>query len=238
MSGTGGVASLKRAAALCAIQFVESGMVIGLGGGSTAAEAIAALAEGLRSGRFHDVVGVPCSKRGAAQATSLGIPLTDLRSGQMLDLTIDGADEIAPSLDLIKGGGGALLREKIIAQASRRLVIVADSSKLSPALGTNHALPVEVLPFGWLNQRGFLESLGCQARLRRDNRGRPFLTDQRNFVLDCHFGPIASPYDLACRLEHRAGVIEHGLFLGMATDLVVAGPDGVRHRRLESARSQ
>jgi ribose 5-phosphate isomerase A len=145
-----------------------------------------------------------------------------------IDLTIDGADEVDPALNLIKGGGGALLREKIVAQASRRVVIVVDESKLSAALGTNHSLPVEVARFGWESQQRFLESLGGKPTVRTAASGQPFETDQGNWILDCAFGPIADPEDLAAQLAARAGIVEHGLFCGIASEVIVAGENGVR----------
>jgi len=144
-------------------------------------------------------------------------------------LTIDGADEVDPNLDLIKGGGGALLREKIVAQASRREIIVVDESKLSPALGTRWAVPVEVVPFGWRTQALYLESLGADVNLRQDRNRKTFTTDQGNLILDCQFGPLSQPADLAAKLNSRTGIVEHGLFLDLATDLIVAGAEGVRH---------
>ena len=153
-----------------------------------------------------------------------------LRSARtMVDLTIDGADEVDPALDVIKGGGGALLREKIVAQATHREIIVVDESKLSPALGTRWSVPVEVVSFGWPVQVAFLGSLGGKATLRRLEDGTPFVTDQGNYILDCEFGPLADPVPLGDRLDARAGIVEHGLFLGLVSDVIVAGPDGVRH---------
>ena len=146
-----------------------------------------------------------------------------------MDLTIDGADEVDPELNLIKGGGGVLLHEKLVAQASLREVIVVDESKLSPALGTHWALPVEVIPFGWHAQKRFLESLGARITVRQQHDGTPFRTDQGNLVLDCAFGPIPQPLELAATLDARTGIVEHGLFLGLATEVIVAGVDGVRH---------
>ena len=220
----------KRLAAERAVELVTPGMVIGLGGGTTALVALELLAQRLRDGRLHDVLGVPCAEVVADEARQLGIPLTSLEQHPVLDVTIDGADEVDPELRLIKGGGGALLREKIVAQASRREVIVVDASKLSPRLGTRHTLPVEVAAFGWTAQRAFLDGLGARVELRREQDGRPFHTDQGNLLLDCAFGPIEGPDELASLLAARAGIVEHGLFVGLATDLIVGGPNGVDHR--------
>ncbi|RYZ41016.1 MAG: ribose-5-phosphate isomerase RpiA [Myxococcaceae bacterium] len=222
--------SFKRAAAERAVDFIQSGMVVGLGSGSTAAFAVRRLGALLAAGTLKDVVGVPTSRATEALAASLGVPLTTLDVHPVVDLTIDGADEVAPDLSLIKGGGGALLREKVVAQASRREIIVVDAPKLSPRLGTKWPVPVEVLPFGWRSQSLFLESLGARVTVRLALDGKPYQTDQGNVVLDCDFGPINDVAALASRLESRAGVMEHGLFLNLATDLVVAGPDGITHR--------
>ena len=220
---------LKQQAAWHAVQFVDSGMVVGLGAGSTAAAAMRRIGELLRDGTLENILGVPCSTRVEREARGFGIPLTTLEEHPLLDLTIDGADEVDANLDLIKGGGGALLREKIVAQASRREIIVVDQSKLSPALGTNWAVPVEVIPFGWRSQIAFLQSLGARADLRTNSEGKPLKTDQGNSILDCDFGPISEPRRLAAELSWRAGVVEHGLFLGLATDVIIASDDGITH---------
>ncbi|RKG76242.1 ribose-5-phosphate isomerase RpiA [Corallococcus terminator] len=222
--------SFKRAAAERAVDFIQSGMVVGLGTGSTAAFAVRRLGALLTAGTLKDVVGVPTSRATEALAASLGVPLTTLEVHPVVDLTIDGADEVAPDLSLIKGGGGALLREKVVAQASRREIIVVDAAKLSPRLGTKWPVPVEVLAFGWRSQSLFLESLGARVTVRLALDGKPFQTDQGNVVLDCDFGPINDVAGLAARLESRAGVMAHGLFLNLTTDLLVAGPDGITHR--------
>jgi len=219
----------KRQAAERAAAWIESGMVVGLGTGSTAIFAVRRLAEMLREGRLTGVVGVPTSMQTEEEARRLGIPLTNLESRPAIDLTIDGADEVAPNLDLIKGGGGALLREKIAAQASHREIIVVDESKLSPALGSSFALPVEVVPWGWRSQAEFLQTLGAAVSLRPGDGDQPFVTDQGNFILDCHFGPLSDPAPMAARIQERAGIVEHGLFLGLATDLVIAGRRGIGH---------
>ena len=224
----GEVSRLKQRAAEAAVEFVESGMVVGLGHGSTAVFAVRRIDQLLREGQLQNILGVACSGDVEQQARQLGIPLTTLDRHPIVDLTIDGADEVDPHLDLIKGGGGALLREKIVAQASRREIIVVDESKLSPALGTRWPVPVEVIPFGWPVQAAYLESLGARAILRQEGDGTPFKTDQGNLILDCHFGPIEDPTALAALLNERAGILEHGLFLGLATDVIVAGPRGVR----------
>ena len=223
------ISQLKQQAAERAVEFVESGMVVGLGHGSTAIFAVRRIAQLLREGQLRDILGVPCSRQVEAEARRLGIPLTTLDEHPVVDLTIDGADEVDPDLNLIKGGGGALLHEKIVAQASRREIIVVDQAKLSPALGTLWPVPVEVVPFGYRSQAAYLESLGAKITLRQSNDGAPFETDQGNLILDCRFGPIPDPARLAVRLNRRAGIVEHGLFLGLATDIIVAGEQGIRY---------
>ena len=234
------MACFKQQAAERGAEFVESGMIVGLGHGSTAIFAVKKIAELLRAGSLKDILGVPCSLQVENTAKRLGIPLTTLEEHPVIDLTIDGADEVDPNLNLIKGGGGALLREKVVAQASKREIIVVDETKLSPALGTRIPVPVEVVPFGWRTQAAFLASLGAHIALRRNEDGTQFETDQGNLVLDCDFGPIKKPEKLAARLQERAGVVEHGLFLGLATDLILAGEEGIRHfkRNAESSAEQ
>jgi ribose 5-phosphate isomerase A len=221
----------KKEAAEAAVELVRPGMILGLGHGSTARYALLKIAELLRTGKLWDIQGVPCSKKVEEGARALGIPLTTLEDHPELDLTIDGADEIDPKLNVIKGGGGAMLREKIVAQATKYQVIVADETKLSPRLGTKATVPVEVLPFGWRTQVQFLEGLGAQVKLRLNPDGSPFLTDQGNYVLDCNFGPIADAEALARELGHRAGILGHGLFLGLVDEVFVAGPSGLRRLR-------
>jgi ribose 5-phosphate isomerase A len=219
----------KREAAEKACEFLESGMVVGLGHGSTAVWAIRRIAELLKSGALRDIVGIPCSLAVEAESRRLGIPLTSLAQHPNIDMTIDGADEVDPDLNLIKGGGGALLREKIVGQATQRYIIVVDQTKRTPALGTRWAVPLEVLAFGLARQVTFLESLGAEVSERMLDTKTPFRTDQGNAVLDCTFGPISDPHTLAATLNARAGILEHGLFLDMATDVVSAGPDGTEH---------
>jgi len=220
---------LKQMAAEKAVTFVQSGMVLGLGTGSTAIFATRKIGELLRRGELKDILAIATSRQTDEEARKLGIPLMDDSLPQSLDLTIDGADEIDPHFNVIKGGGGAHLREKVVAQASARMIIVADESKLSECLGMRFALPVEVLQFGWRSQSQFLESLGAKISIRKRSDGTTYLTDSGNLILDCNFGPIPDPRALALKLGWRAGIIEHGMFLGMVTDVVVAGDNGVRH---------
>jgi ribose 5-phosphate isomerase A len=222
---------LKARAALRAIDLVEDGMRLGLGTGSTAAKFVEAL--GAKVARGLKVVCVPTSEATRAQAEALRIPLTTLEETPQLDLTVDGADEIDGELRLIKGGGGALLREKIVAAASGRMVVIADRSKLVETLG-RFPLPVEVVNFGLAATLRLVEAMAGQAgcsgeiSLRQDRVGRPFVTDQGHYIFDCAFGRIPEPEVLSFALRQVPGVVEHGLFLGMADAAVVAGPDGLQ----------
>ncbi len=221
--------NLKQQAAVHAVDFVEDGMVLGLGTGSTTAYAIDELGARITSGRLRDVVCVPTSEGTYSRALALGIPLTTLAERPDLDLVIDGADEVDPHLDLIKGLGGALLREKIVAIAARRFVTIVDESKLVQRLGTRGPLPVEVTQFAWEVHARWLDSLGCRTDLRREVIGDPYLTDNHNYIIHCTFpGGIAQPKALDELLHARPGIVEHGLFLGIATDVVVAAEDGIR----------
>jgi ribose 5-phosphate isomerase A len=217
----------KQQAADHVLTYIRSGMIVGLGAGSTALLALRGLAALLASGALRDIRGIPCARVIEAEARRLGIPLTTLEEHPVIDLTFDGADEVDPALNVIKGGGGALLREKIVAQASRCEIIIVDESKLSPALGVQWAVPVEVIPFGWRTQAAYLAGLGAAVHLR-ERDGAPFMTDQGNLILDCNFGPIGGPAALAARMDARTGIVAHGLFLGLATEVIVAGPSGVR----------
>jgi ribose 5-phosphate isomerase A len=221
----------KRDAAAGALDFVRPGMRLGLGTGSTARPFVELLGERVRAGL--DVVAVPTSEATRQQAEQCGIKLTTLDATPELDLTIDGADEIAPDLTLIKGGGGALLREKIVAAASARMVVIADASKWVATLG-RFPLPIEVVPFGLgATERGIAAALAATGNagpltLRRDKAGHAFVTDGGHFILDAALGTIADPRSLAARLTAIPGVVEHGLFIGLASVAVIAGPEGRR----------
>jgi ribose 5-phosphate isomerase A len=222
-------AKLKEQAARRAVEFVQSGMIVGLGHGSTALFAVKRIAELIRSGALQNIRGVPCSRKVFEDVRKLGIPITTLNRNSVIDLTIDGADEVDDHLNLIKGGGGALLREKIVAQASLCEIIIVDESKMSSVLGTRCAVSIEVAPFGWKAHIFPLEKLGAEVKPRRNSDGKLFKTDQGNIILDANFGPISDPAKLAADLKARAGVVEHGLFIGIATDVIVAGKGGLRH---------
>jgi ribose 5-phosphate isomerase A len=225
------VEAQKRAAAARAVEFVRPGMRLGLGTGSTAKHFVDLLAERVRGGL--DVVAVPTSEATRAQAERLGIALTTLDETPELDLTIDGADEIAPDLTLIKGGGGALLREKIVAAASAKMLVIADQSKWVTTLG-RFPLPIEIAPFGAAATRRAVEAAtaaaGCPgaAMLRKAPNGHAFVTDGGHWLLDAQLQRIPDPKTLAARLSAVPGVMEHGLFIGLARTAIVAGPDGVR----------
>jgi ribose 5-phosphate isomerase A len=216
----------KQRAAEAALNFVESGMVVGLGTGSTADQFLQALGAALASGKIRDIRGVPTSRQSELRARELGIPLATLARCPSPDVTVDGADEVAPNLDLIKGLGGALLREKIVAQNSRKLVIIADSGKTVSRLGERSMLPIEVVQFAHETQETFLKSLGAVPVLRRGADGSPFVTDNGNYIYDCRFaGGINNAHKLELSLKSRAGIVETGLFLGIATVALIAGED-------------
>jgi ribose 5-phosphate isomerase A len=220
---------LKRAAAQRAIAYLTSGTVIGLGTGSTIRPLLVLLGERLAGGALRDVVAVPTSEDTAARCRALGIPLATLDEQPVLALAVDGADEVGPGLDLIKGLGGALLREKLVARAARRFVVVADASKRVRRLGTRSPVPVEVVRFGWRTHLAFFEKLGAIPALRRTPVGEPFVTDEGHYIVDCRFPRgLEDPRAVARALARRPGIVEDGLFLGMAHLAVVAGARGVR----------
>jgi len=222
---------LKMEAGQAAVDFIESSMVLGLGTGSTTRYALEEIGRRIKSGRLKDIVGIPSSVQTEKIAGELGISLTTFDEFQEIDLTIDGADEVDPELNLIKGGGGALLREKILAQASRGNIMIVDESKLSPRLGTHCPVPIEVIPFAWKLVEKFLFSLGGEAKLRMKDDRNPYTTDQNNYILDTKFGPISDLEGLASNLSKKAGIVEYGLFLGTASEIIVASENGIRFLR-------
>ena len=212
----------KQDAAARAAALVESGMAVGLGSGSTALLAVEALARRVAEGALRDVVGIPTSRSTADFAQARGLTLTDLERRPVVDLAIDGADEVGPGGDLLKGAGGALVREKIVARAARRFVVAVDESKGVDRLGARHPLPVAVDPFGWSTHLQGLRGMGADPVLRRHASGRPYATDDGHFILDCRFPDgIADPEAVARELKSRAGVIETGLFLGFRPEVIV-----------------
>ena len=219
----------KEAAARASLQFVKDGQVVGLGTGSTAAYFIKLLAEQVKNGLR--VRGIPTSVRSRELAQSLGIPLTTLDECQEIAVTVDGADEVDPQLRLIKGGGGAMLREKIVASATEKLVIVADASKQVAVLG-RFPLPVEVIPFAQMLVSKRIAALGADVSVRKGEDGTPYVTDENNHILDCKFGQISDADGLARKLSEMPGVVEHGLFIGMASVVLFArGSEIVELRR-------
>lgn len=220
------IEALKRAAAQEAVRQIEDGMIVGLGTGSTSKHAVELLGARVRQEGLR-VVGVPTSERTAAQARGLGIPLASLEEHPRLDLAIDGADEIElGTLALIKGAGGALLREKLVEASAARLLIVADATKKVRRLGERFAVPVEIVRFGWRATLARVEALGCEPVLRMVG-DEPYLTDEQHWLLDCRFGAIEDAARLADQLKGLAGVVEHGLFIGMASEAILAGDAGL-----------
>ncbi len=217
----------KMRAALAALDFVQDGQILGLGTGSTTKFAIEGIARLVKQGMR--VKGVPTSKASAQLAEELGIPLLDLNEAGRINVTIDGSDECDPEFNLIKGGGGALTREKLVALASEMRIIIVDDSKLVDHLGVTRLLPVEVLPFAWTLSSRYLRELGCEPLLR-NSQGEVFITDNGNFILDCNFGPIPNPAELEKRIKLIPGVVENGLFIGIADALIISFPDRVEVR--------
>jgi ribose 5-phosphate isomerase A len=224
----------KKNAGEAAAELVEDGMVVGLGTGSTAAFAVAALGRRVKQDGLR-IVGIPTSERTTEQANALGIRLTTFAERTQIDLTIDGADEVLPGpLYLIKGRGGALLREKIVAAASQRMAVVADDTKLVTRLGELVSVPVEVVPFGWQVTAQRLRELAGNPEMRFGADQKPFITDGGHYILDCAFGPMDDPKEIAHHLDHVVGLVEHGLFLKYASEAVIAGRDGVKVLRKSS----
>jgi ribose 5-phosphate isomerase A len=221
------ILELKRAAARRAAAQIESGMVVGLGSGSTSRLAVEAIGQRVREGL--KIIGIPTSEQTATQARALGIRLSTLGEHQEIDLAIDGADEVElGTLNLIKGGGGNQLREKIVASASRRFLVIVDERKIVHQLGSRAKVPVEVAQFGWQATARNLDNLNGNPVLRLGSDGQPFITDGGNYILDCAFGPIASPAVLDRELNDVVGVIEHGLFIRIAVQALVGTDDGIQ----------
>jgi ribose 5-phosphate isomerase A len=218
---------LKRAAAHAAVEHVSSGMILGLGTGSTAALAIEEIGRRIAAGVLRDILGVPTSNAAHRLAIEYGVPLTTLEEHPVVDVTIDGADEIDPERQVLKGAGGALLREMIVASRSRRWIVVADPSKLVDKLGTRYPLPVEVVTFGWKGQADALRELGAEPKLRMKDSASPFITDEGHYIIDARFpNGIDDPAALARELRARPGVVETGLFLGYDPDVIVGRAGG------------
>ena len=225
---------LKRSAGEAAAGYVRSGNLVGLGSGSTARFATLRIGDLLASNELRDVVAVPTSEATAELARGVAIPLASLEDVSHIDVTIDGADEVDPELNLIKGLGGALLREKVVASITSLQVIVVDDSKLVQNLGTRVPLPVEVVPFGWKTCVKAMSALGCEPRLRMQDGGR-YLTDEGNHILDCRFERIVDAYLMEQRINNVPGVVENGLFVGLADVVVVASPTGLRTLRRDES---
>ncbi|MEZ4518497.1 MAG: ribose-5-phosphate isomerase RpiA [Chloroflexota bacterium] len=220
------LAQLKRQAAEAAAEQVQSGMVVGLGTGSTAVYAVRRIGAMLADGSLQRIWAIPTSEETAREAQSLGIPLVSLDDHPVIDLTIDGADEIDPHLNLIKGLGGALLREKVVASASRRMIVIADERKRVDQLGTRAPVPVEVIPFAQRPATDYLISLGARVVERRVGDD-VFITDEGNHILDCYLPGISNPRELDHLIHSQPGIVEHGLFLGLATEAIIAGANGL-----------
>ncbi len=227
LSARSDVDRLKAAAAHAAVDMVEDGMIVGLGSGSTASLALGMLGQRVNEGLR--VVGIPTSQQTEREARRLGIPLSTLAEHDHIDVTIDGADEVdVATLGLLKGRGGALLHEKIVASASTHLMIIVDETKLVERLGVHGLVVVEVVPFGWNATARTLQRLVTSLTRRTTPDGQPFITDGGYYILDCVCGPIANPGDLQRRLDGTVGVVEHGLFLGFPSRVIVGGSEGVR----------
>lgn len=217
----------KKKAAEKACEFIQDGMIIGMGSGSTTFYALERIGELIRSGQLKNVAGIPSSLNTSKLAVKFGIPLTDFKNHSQIDLTLDGADEVDQNLNLVKGGGGAHLREKIVFQASKRNIVIVDKSKMSQKLGSKRLVPIEILPFAIEVESQFLESIGAKISLRKVPDGNPYITDQQNFIFDADFGIIEKPEELDSLLNSRAGIMAHGLFIRMASEVIVAGEEGI-----------
>jgi ribose 5-phosphate isomerase A len=226
---------LKKLSAEEAVKQIQNGMIVGLGSGSTVQFALQSISQRIKDGLLQNIAGVPTSQHTEKVSKELGIPIISLneavsRSKEPLciDLTIDGADEVDENLNLIKGGGGAHLREKIIAQATKKLIIIVDETKISKCLGEKWAVPIEVIQSAFLTEKFFLESIGAKTIQRKASSGEDYLTDEGNFIIDANFGKIENAEKLASCLNQRAGIVEHGLFLGMTSKVICATKGGVK----------
>lgn len=217
----------KKQAGEKAVEQIESGMTVGLGTGSTVYYSILKLAEEIRTSRLENIFTIASSIQTERLANKLDIPVISFHDKQKIDITIDGADEVDKYLNLIKGGGGAHLREKILAQASERFIVVVDESKLSDKLGQNWAVPVEVVKFAYPIIEEYIKELNGVPNLRLYDGGTPFVTDEGNYIIDANFGVIQNPFELAEQLDSKAGIVEHGLFLRLTDQVIVAGKSGV-----------
>jgi len=220
--------NLKKAAAEEAVKYVKSGMVVGLGTGSTTYFAIKKIGELIKGKELTDIIGIPSSVQSEELSKRFNIPLTTFDKYTEIDITIDGADEVDENLNLIKGGGGALLREKVLAQATKKEIIIVDESKLSEVLGTKWAVPIEIIRFALNVESKFLESIGGKPKLRISENNKPFITDEGNYILDTNFGKIENPEILAQQIENRAGIVEHGLFIHLTSEVIVATNEGIK----------
>ncbi|HEX2950580.1 MAG TPA: ribose-5-phosphate isomerase RpiA [Armatimonadota bacterium] len=222
------IEQLKREAAEYAVGYIKSGMTIGLGHGSTVSYTIPAIADKLQRQQISDIKVVPCSHWIEQRCRSYNIPIITLEETLNVDMTIDGADEVTENMNMIKGSGGALLREKIVAQVTRQEIIIVDERKITSMLGTRARIPIEIDSFGWRTQIAYLATLGAKSELRCGESGKPFITDAGHWILDCAFGKIPAPEGLALQLQRRAGILAHGLFLGLANEIIIAESTGIR----------
>jgi len=219
---------LKRKAAEKGVEFIKSGMVLGFGTGSTFNHVLDILAEKIKSKEIENIIGIPTSNKTLELAQKLNIPCGKLSDHPILDLTIDGADEVDSKLNVIKGGGGALLHEKIIAQASKKYIIIVDETKLSENLGEKWYVPIEVVKMALEVETKYLQSLGARVVFRENDDRTPFVTVEGNYILDANFGIMKSPKRIAKKLDRRAGIVEHGMFLGMTDRVISASRNGVQ----------
>lgn len=217
----------KKLAAEKAVDEIESDMIVGLGTGSTVFYAIHKLAQEIRTGRLSNIAAIASSRQTEKLANKLNIPLITFHDKQTIDITIDGADEVDKYLNLIKGGGGAHLREKVVIQASKKFIVVVDDSKISEKLGEKWSVPLEVIKFAYPLIEQYIELINGKPDLRRYDNGSPVITDEGNYIIDANFGVIQNPFEIAEKLESKAGIVEHGLFLRVASKVIIGGTEGI-----------